>query len=154
MEQSTTRTPVKSVTYARTLLCELIRTPPLSLQLHELIYSNNANSPSWPKLLEKTEWLLHMHRILEGARRMASVLEYRGRCVLLHCSDGWDRTAQLSSLLMLMLDPFYRTIDGFQVSSSRRCTRCVYLHEDMFEVISDSNLDVIFRRCSTLVAVS
>lgn len=33
----------------------------------------------------------------------------------LHSSDGWDRTAQLTSLAMLLLDPYYRTIEGFQV---------------------------------------
>ncbi|KAK6036262.1 hypothetical protein COOONC_26233, partial [Cooperia oncophora] len=35
-------------------------------------------------------------------------------CVV-HCSDGWDRTAQTVSLAQLILDPFYRTIHGFQV---------------------------------------
>lgn len=35
--------------------------------------------------------------------------------VLVHCSDGWDRTAQLTALAMLMLDPYYRTLRGFQV---------------------------------------
>ncbi|KAK6048914.1 phosphoglycerate mutase family protein [Cooperia oncophora] len=35
--------------------------------------------------------------------------------VLVHCSDGWDRTAQLTSLAMLQLDPYYRTINGFAV---------------------------------------
>jgi protein tyrosine/serine phosphatase len=34
---------------------------------------------------------------------------------LIHCSDGWDRTAQLSALAQIILDPFYRTIKGFQV---------------------------------------
>ena len=27
-------------------------------------------------------------------------------------SDGWDRTAQLTGLTAIMLDPFYRTIEG------------------------------------------
>ena len=35
--------------------------------------------------------------------------------VVVHCSDGWDRTAQLTSLAMLLLDSHYRTLRGFQV---------------------------------------
>ena len=34
---------------------------------------------------------------------------------MVHCSDGWDRTAQLTSLAMLLLDSHYRTLRGFQV---------------------------------------
>lgn len=34
---------------------------------------------------------------------------------MIHCSDGWDRTSQLSSLSMLLLDPYYRTLKGFVV---------------------------------------
>ena len=33
--------------------------------------------------------------------------------MLIHCSDGWDRTAQLASIAQMLLDPYYRTIDGF-----------------------------------------
>ena len=39
----------------------------------------------------------------------------KGAAALVHCSDGWDRTSQLTSLAQLLLDPFYRTITGFQV---------------------------------------
>lgn len=42
-------------------------------------------------------------------------MENHKTSVLVHCSDGWDRTAQLTALAMLMLDPYYRTIRGFQV---------------------------------------
>ncbi|XP_053534766.1 myotubularin-related protein 5-like [Ictalurus punctatus] len=35
--------------------------------------------------------------------------------MVVHCSDGWDRTAQLTSLAKLMLDSHYRTLSGFQV---------------------------------------
>lgn len=35
--------------------------------------------------------------------------------VLVHCSDGWDRTAQVCALSELMLDAEYRTFQGFQL---------------------------------------
>lgn len=38
-----------------------------------------------------------------------------GKNVLVHCSDGWDRTSQLSSLAQLLLDPYFRTLEGFAV---------------------------------------
>lgn len=28
---------------------------------------------------------------------------------------GWDRTSQLSSLAQLMLDPYYRSLEGFAI---------------------------------------
>ncbi len=34
---------------------------------------------------------------------------------LVHCSDGWDRTSQLTSLAQLIMDPYYRTFSGFMV---------------------------------------
>ncbi len=55
--------------------------------------------------------------VLGGAVRVAEVVEKHKSSVLVHCSDGWDRTAQLTALAMLMLDPYYRTIKGFEVGS-------------------------------------
>ncbi|KAH0788801.1 myotubularin-related protein 8 [Histomonas meleagridis] len=34
--------------------------------------------------------------------------------VLVHCSDGWDRTSQVSSLIQILLDPYSRTFKGFR----------------------------------------
>lgn len=38
-----------------------------------------------------------------------------GVSVLVHCSDGWDRTAQVCSAAAVLLDPYYRTLRGFMV---------------------------------------
>ena len=35
--------------------------------------------------------------------------------MLVHCSDGWDRTAQACSVASILLDPYYRTIKGLMV---------------------------------------
>ena len=33
--------------------------------------------------------------------------------ILIHCSDGWDRTSQLCSMSQILLDRYFRTLDGF-----------------------------------------
>jgi len=38
-----------------------------------------------------------------------------GNAVLCHCSDGWDRTSQFCALGQIILDPYFRTIKGFEV---------------------------------------
>ena len=48
--------------------------------------------------------------------RIADRLESGKTSVVVHCSDGWDRTPQLTALAMLMLDSYYRTLQGFQVT--------------------------------------
>jgi len=37
------------------------------------------------------------------------------RSVLVHCSDGWDRTAQIVTTAQVLIDPFYRTLHGFAI---------------------------------------
>uniref|UniRef100_A0A0A9Y770 phosphatidylinositol-3,5-bisphosphate 3-phosphatase n=3 Tax=Lygus hesperus TaxID=30085 RepID=A0A0A9Y770_LYGHE len=69
----------------------------------------------WLSNLESTYWLKHIKNILNGAGRIVDKIEAHKTSVLVHCSDGWDRTAQLTALSMLLLDPFYRTIKGFEV---------------------------------------
>ena len=66
-------------------------------------------------LLAKSKWLKHIGGILDGSAIIARQVAIQHSHVLIHCSDGWDRTSQLSALAQLMLDPYYRTIDGFIV---------------------------------------
>ncbi|KAL5037381.1 hypothetical protein BDV3_006878 [Batrachochytrium dendrobatidis] len=65
--------------------------------------------------LDRSGWLKHIRNILDGTLQIVQSVHLHNAHVLVHCSDGWDRTAQLSSLAQLCLDPYYRTIDGLQV---------------------------------------
>jgi len=51
--------------------------------------------------------------VINGAVRVCQLITDSKCPALVHCSDGWDRTAQLTSLAMLIMDPYYRTINGF-----------------------------------------
>ncbi|KAJ8367980.1 hypothetical protein SKAU_G00080080 [Synaphobranchus kaupii] len=82
-------------------------------KLKEVVYPNIQES-RWLSNLESTHWLEHIKLILAGALRIADKVESGKTSVVVHCSDGWDRTAQLTSLSMLMLDSHYRTLRGFQ----------------------------------------
>ncbi|KAE9354043.1 hypothetical protein PR003_g3570 [Phytophthora rubi] len=68
---------------------------------------------TWLSSVESTRWLDHVRLVLDGALKIARVLELEGASALVHCSDGWDRTAQLCALAQLMIDPYFRTIRGF-----------------------------------------
>lgn len=76
----------------------------------------------WLSNLEATHWLDHVKQILAGAVKIADKVENHKTSVIIHCSDGWDRTAQLSSLSMLLLDSYYRTLTGFQVLIEKEWT--------------------------------
>lgn len=70
--------------------------------------------PNRDQLL-KSGWLKYIAVILDGAALIARQVGLQHSHVLIHCSDGWDRTGQLSALSQLCLDPYYRTLEGFMV---------------------------------------
>ncbi|KJH42515.1 phosphoglycerate mutase family protein [Dictyocaulus viviparus] len=74
-----------------------------------------VDEKNYLKLVDESKWLNHIQSIIEGAAQIVSEVERNRNSVLVHCSDGWDRTAQLTSLAMVQLDPYYRTIKGFAV---------------------------------------
>ncbi|EPX73050.1 myotubularin family phosphatidylinositol-3-phosphatase [Schizosaccharomyces octosporus yFS286] len=74
----------------------------------------SAASPSVEQL-NKSNWLKHLTNILQGAVLIIQTVHFQHAHVLVHCSDGWDRTSQLCALPQLCLDPHYRTIEGFMM---------------------------------------
>ncbi|KZC14608.1 Myotubularin-related protein 3, partial [Dufourea novaeangliae] len=81
--------------------------------------ASDTDQPNWLSLLEGTRWLQHMSGLLRAAVTVASAIERDARPVLVHCSDGWDRTPQIVALAQILLDPYYRTMEGFQILCER-----------------------------------
>ena len=61
-----------------------------------------------------TRWVSHLQSILSGAAFVRDKL-LEGISVLVNCSDGWDRTPQVVCLAKIMLEPYFRTLEGFRV---------------------------------------
>ncbi|XP_077598764.1 phosphatidylinositol-3,5-bisphosphate 3-phosphatase MTMR2-like [Stigmatopora nigra] len=83
-------------------------------KLKDILYPT-IDQAHWHTNIDNTHWLEYLRVLLCGACQVASKLEGSRTSVVIHCSDGWDRTTQLTSLAMLMLDSYYRTLEGFQV---------------------------------------
>lgn len=77
-------------------------------QTFQLIIEEKA---SRRKALEGAGWLQLYTTMMKGVARVIELV-LEGWAVLIHCSDGWDRTAQLVSLAQICLQPRYRTILG------------------------------------------
>ncbi|KAG0203036.1 hypothetical protein BGX28_004562 [Mortierella sp. GBA30] len=98
--------------------------------------------------LQKSGWLKHIAAVMDGALMIVRNIHICSSHVLVHCSDGWDRTAQLTSVAQICLDPYYRTLRGFQVLVEKEwCSfgykfmdRCGHLSNDKnFVALSATN---------------
>ncbi|KAH1021135.1 hypothetical protein HUJ04_010687 [Dendroctonus ponderosae] len=83
------------------------------LKVVETCEQKNPTMNSFLSGLESSGWVRHIKSILDTSLFIAEALE-EGISVVVHCSDGWDRTAQVCSIATLLLDPYYRTISGYQ----------------------------------------
>uniref|UniRef100_A0A667ZLA5 Myotubularin related protein 7a n=1 Tax=Myripristis murdjan TaxID=586833 RepID=A0A667ZLA5_9TELE len=115
-------------------------------------------SPSMSDFLEGLEssgWLKHIKAVVDAGIFIAKAVAEEGVSVLVHCSDGWDRTAQVCSVACVLLDPYYRTLRGFMVLIERDWVsfghkfshRCNHLDGDPKEVspIIDQFLECVWQ---------
>ena len=111
--------------------------------------------------IEKTGWLKHIHTLLEGSLLIIKNIDLYNSHVLVHCSDGWDRTAQLVAISEVCLDPYYRTIEGFEVlvekewisfghKFSHRCGLLAKDSANLNEVISNTASKIFNNKSSSL----
>jgi hypothetical protein len=72
-----------------------------------------TNKSFWSQF-EATGWLDFIMITLKKTTEIAKLVS-EGNNVLIHCSDGWDRTPQLVAVSQVLLDPYFRTFMGFAV---------------------------------------
>lgn len=65
------------------------------------------------KTLGNSLWYEHISDILEFSEDIAKLLFGKTFNVLLHCSDGWDRTSQVSALVQIFMDKKNRSLKFF-----------------------------------------
>ena len=75
----------------------------------EIMENNNFLSK-----LEDSGWINFIIKVLKTSTKI-SELVMEGNNVLVHCSEGWDRTPQLVSISQILLDPYFRTFEGFAI---------------------------------------
>ncbi len=78
----------------------------------DMIYREKGDQNYYGNL-EDTKWLRHIRSIIIGSKKVAHLLSEDQATCLVHCSDGWDRTAQMCCVAQILLDPYFRTIRGF-----------------------------------------
>ncbi|KAJ1986568.1 phosphatidylinositol-3-phosphatase ymr1 [Dimargaris cristalligena] len=97
--------------------------------------------------LARSQWLKHIAHILDGCSSIIRTIHDDNAHALVHCSDGWDRTAQLTSISALCLDPYYRTLEGFAVLVEKEWVsfghkfrdRCGHLSHERYFVSLSAN---------------
>ena len=77
--------------------------------------TSNQPDQSFLKMVEASEWMNLLQAVMQLSGAIVDLLDIQGASVMLCLEDGWDITAQLTSISQLCLDPYYRTIEGFRV---------------------------------------
>ncbi|KAJ8728742.1 hypothetical protein PYW07_006438 [Mythimna separata] len=74
-----------------------------------------ADHPGFLRLIEESGWLWQLRQLFQLSGAVVDLLDLQGSSVLLSLEDGWDATAQISSLAQICLEPYYRTLEGFRI---------------------------------------
>lgn len=68
----------------------------------------------WLSSLESTRWLEYVRAFLKHSAELVYMLESKHLSVVLQEEEGRDLSCLVASLIQVMMDPYFRTINGFQ----------------------------------------
>ncbi|KAI5636911.1 DENN (AEX-3) domain-containing protein [Phthorimaea operculella] len=71
--------------------------------------------PGFLRMIEESGWLWQLRQLFQLSGAVVDLLDLQGSSVLLALEEGWDCTAQISSLAQICLEPYYRTLEGFRI---------------------------------------
>ncbi|KAM4677600.1 myotubularin-related protein 10 [Discoglossus pictus] len=76
--------------------------------------SFDETEDKWLSSLENTRWLEFVRVFLKKAAELVYMLDFKKHSVILQEEEGRDLSCLVASLVQLMLDPYFRTLVGFQ----------------------------------------
>lgn len=80
-------------------------------KLSEIV--QDFSKPILQSALTNTKWLKYISILMISIEKLTKYFIFNKSNLIIHCSDGWDRTTQISSLIQICVDPHFRTIEGF-----------------------------------------
>ena len=72
------------------------------------------NNDNFWSSLENTGWYEYIRRTLKYSNDIVAKI-ISNNSILIHCPEGSDYTLLLSSLSQILVDPYYRTIEGLAI---------------------------------------
>ncbi|KAK2961282.1 putative Phosphoinositide 3-phosphatase [Blattamonas nauphoetae] len=88
------------------------------------LFRDDSKPENFAEEVRASKWSYHVNLILTSARSLVEALS--AHHILIHCTDGWDRTPALTSLISILSNPYFRTIHGFLTLIDREW--CLFGH--------------------------